>query len=301
MVRTLVSGASGFVGRALLARLLDAGETELFGLSRTPPEDALLQRIDWRGIDLRDADAVRRRVDEVRPERVFHLAARAHPMDCERHPTEAFAVQVGGTGNLLAGLEPGTRVLLASTAQVYARGTPSPIPENAPVGPTRVYGLSKLAAEGLAGAASERGVEVVIARAFNHSGRGQSEDYVLPALAASLRRAIEAAEPVRTGNLFPRRDFLHVSDVLSAYEHLVSEGEAGTVYNVCRGEGTSIAEVLEELVRLAGVEVETEIDPGRARPDDPPEIVGDPTRLRSLGWSPQVGVAALLSEVWNAH
>jgi GDP-4-dehydro-6-deoxy-D-mannose reductase len=302
-VRTLVTGASGFVGGALLARLVARlvarGEDELFALSRRPPRlDANDSRhVVWRSVDLRERAAVARFVAEAAPERVFHLAALANPGECRAEPDLAFACQVGGTAALLAAVGNLARVVVASTSQVYGRPAFSPVSEEAPLLARGPYARSKRAAEAVVRAFAGEGRQVVVARPFNHSGPGQSENYVLPALVAGVRRASARGEPIRTGNLFPRRDFLHVDDVLDAYELLAERGLGGSAYNVARGTATSIGELLAEIQRQLGTALPTVLDPARVRTDDVPEIVGDASRLRALGWSPRIAVPALVSDV----
>jgi nucleoside-diphosphate-sugar epimerase len=120
---------------------------------------------------------------------------------------------------------------------------------------------------------------------------------VLGALAAAVRAARERGAPLRTGNLFPHRDFLHVDDVLDAYERLLAQGAPGAVYNVCRGETRSIGELLAGLQRRLGFAGEPVLDPSRARAADPPLVCGDPSRLAALGWRPRVSWEALLDDV----
>lgn len=297
-MRVLVTGASGFVGRRLLTRLAARAGAEPCGLSRTPPPAALLPPERWRSADLLDAAAVRAAVEELIPDAVVHLAAMAHPGDCARDPEGALRVARDGTRGLLEALPPGARVVLASSAQVYGPPPGRPLREEDPVAPTTPYGRSKAAAEEVARGAAERGREVVIARPFNHSGAGQDTRYVIPALCAAVARAKATGAPVRHGNLFPRRDFLHVEDVLDAYELLLEEGVAGEAYNVASGRGAAIGEVLDLLEWVACAKVERREDPELIRGDDPPEVVGDPARLRALGWTPRRSLLDLLREVW---
>jgi GDP-4-dehydro-6-deoxy-D-mannose reductase len=293
-VRTLVTGASGFVGGRLLERLRERGD-ELFALSRRPPRVA--EGVSWRAADVTDREAVARVVAEVAPERVFHLAALAHPGECEEEPERAFATQAGGTAAVLAALPASARVLLVSTSQVYGVPASSPVSEEAPLAARSVYGRSKRAAECVARRFARGGAAVVIARPFNHSGPGQSARYVLPALVAAVRAARAAGEPVRTGNLFPRRDFLHVDDVLDAYELLLERGVPGGAYNVASGEATAIGDLLAEVQRRLGTALVAVPDPGLVRPGDPEEIVGDASRLRALGWAPRRDVTRLVADV----
>lgn len=297
MAGTLVTGATGFVGRVLVERLR-AADGEVWGLARGPRPGRAGDGVRWLEADLTDRAAVVRAVEEAAPERLYHLGALASPRACAERPAAAFATNVGGTAAVLEGAAAvGARVLVASSAQVYGRAT-GRIDEERPLAPVTVYGRTKRAAEAVARAFARRGVHVVVARPFNHSGPGQTTDYVLPALVEQVRAAAERATPIRTGNLFPRRDFLHVDDVLDAYALLLERGVRGEAYNVCRGEGLAIGDALRGIQRrLGAADQRTEEDPERVRAGDPPEIVGDPSKLAALGWTPAIGFDALLDDV----
>ncbi len=119
------------------------------------------------------------------------------------------------------------------------------------------------------------------ARPFNHTGPGQRPDFVVPALAKQVAEAAASGSRVlETGNLEARRDITDVRDVVRAYRELMERGTPGEVYNVCRGEAVSIAEVARLLLTLAGLDLEVTVDPARVRPVDVPELRGDPSRLR---------------------
>jgi GDP-4-dehydro-6-deoxy-D-mannose reductase len=129
---------------------------------------------------------------------------------------------------------------------------------------------------------------VIIARPFTHTGPGQEQRFVLPSFVARLREArTSGARRVPTGNLGPVRDLLDVRDVVEAYLLLLRSGEPGEIYNVARGEGTSVGELFRMLADLLGAEVEPEVDPSLARETDLPHLVGDSTKLRrATGWAP---------------
>ena len=280
-------------------RLSSRDGVELFGFSRSLP-DELEPHVRWRSVDLADRAAVIDYMLEVNPDRVVHLAALAHPGDCRLGPERAFEMQVTGTAALLSALSPEATALIVSSAQVYGSHNASPIPETAELNADSPYGRSKRASDQVALAAAASGKRVIIARPFNHSGAGQQRRYVLPAFASRVLESRQSGEPIMTGNLFPRRDFLHVEDVLDAYELLLEKGEAGEVYNVASGVGVSIEELLSRLQTLAGTELEVRQDPARMRVNDPEEICGDATRLRALGWSPRFSLDDLLREVLEA-
>jgi GDP-4-dehydro-6-deoxy-D-mannose reductase len=170
--------------------------------------------------------------------------------------------------------------------------------------PANPYGLSKLAADDLAlRAAAEDGLDVIVARPFNHAGPRQSAEYVVSSFARQIAR-IEAglAPPViHVGNLDARRDLTDVRDVVAAYERMMDAAPIGRPYNICSGRAWRIADLLDELRQLSAVQVRIEVDEQRLRPADIPVIQGDATRIRTeLGWTPRIKVEETLHDtlVW---
>jgi GDP-4-dehydro-6-deoxy-D-mannose reductase len=125
----------------------------------------------------------------------------------------------------------------------------------------------------------------------------------VPAFATQLGAIRKGtAEPVvRTGDLSPIRDFLHVADVVRAYELLLTTGTAGKAYNVASGAGRTVRSVLDEMLELTALDVRVEVDPERLRPIDIPVLIGDASRLRALGWAPALGIRDALREVLEEH
>lgn len=284
-MRILVTGASGFVGRRLQPRLIAAGH-EVFGIDRET--------------DVTDRAALAAALARTRPEAVVHLAALSSVADSMTRPLDAYRTNFLGTRALLsavAAAAPHARVLLAGTADVYAATVPrqAPFDETTPLRPRSPYARSKAAAELLGRLAAEQGLDVVCVRAFNHTGPGQSDRFVVASFArqvAAIARG-RAAARLAVGNLASVRDFLHVDDVIEAYRRLLDPGVPPGVYNVASGLGVPIRQVLDGLLALAGLEVRVEVDPERFRPTD--WLVGDATRLaRATGWAPRIGLAAIL-------
>ncbi|MEB3327744.1 MAG: GDP-mannose 4,6-dehydratase [Candidatus Sericytochromatia bacterium] len=304
----LVTGSSGFVGGWLLKALAQAGEGPVVGLdqgaSRGHPLDGFEQ------LSLLDEPAVQTAIARWRPRAVCHLAGQASVADSLAEPTRAFEANALGTLRLLEALRrhaPDARVVLVSSAEVYGDQVEGAVPETAPLRAGSPYAASKLALEALGQAWwGSYGLPVVVARPFNHTGPGQSDRFVASAFARQLA-AIEAGRqpPVlHAGALEPRRDFLDVRDVASAYVHLLKAGEPGRAYNICRGEATRIGDVLAQLLALARVGVEVVSDPARARTVDPPVRWGDPSALQAAtGWHPTIPWKQTLHdllEAWRA-
>jgi GDP-4-dehydro-6-deoxy-D-mannose reductase len=159
--------------------------------------------------------------------------------------------------------------------------------ETDPLQPSSPYAASKVAAEVLAQQmAASYGLRVVLARPFNHLGPGQAPGFVVPSLTRQLLDVARgrAAPVIEVGDLSPVRDFSHVLDVIDGYLLLLDRGGPGEAYNLCSGEGWSIREILDDLQCLLGTRAEVRVNPQRLRPVEIPWLVGDPTRIESLGW-----------------
>jgi GDP-4-dehydro-6-deoxy-D-mannose reductase len=296
-VRVLVTGATGFAGRHVLAAVAAAGHEPLgFGGPHEPPPS----------LDLRDADGVRSAVATSGADAIIHLAGQAFVPPSIADPLATLAVNATGTAHLLEAVRAARRpirTLIVSSAEVYGAQRPErmPLDESVPLRPENPYAASKVAAETYAGVWSRLyGLDVVIARPFNHIGPGQDARFVVPSFARQLAAIAAGAPPLlAVGNLTTERDFLDVRDVAGAYVALLANGRPGSVYNVCSGHAVAIHEVLRQLITIARVPVDVRDDPERLRPSDIPVLCGDATRLRTdTGWSPQVGLTASLRDIY---
>jgi len=172
-----------------------------------------------------------------------------------------------------------------------------------------VYGASKAAAEiAVLQWGRAYGLDVVVARPFNHTGPGQRIDFVCAAIARQLVE-VEAGrrDPVlRLGNLDPVRDFVDVRDVAAGYVALLERGRGGEAYNLCAGgEGVSIAEVVALFRTLARVPVHVRSEPGRRRALDVERFVGSHEKVTAdTGWEPRIALLDTLRDVlddWRAR
>lgn len=301
MVRVLVTGASGFVGRYLVDALRERGD-DVFACGG--PHDAATGVF---ALDLADSKSVDAALEAARPELIFHLAAQTFVPYSLDSPLTTYEVNAVGTARLAeavrrTGSQP--RLFFSSSAEVYgARDAADyPLHERLDARPRNPYGASKAAAEAmLLAAAQSYGLDVVIARAFNHIGPGQHEHFAVASFAHQLARIAGGAEPqMYVGNLAAARDFLDVRDVVEAYLTLARRGEGAHIYNVCSGRAVTIRDVLRELIAIARVPVEVREDEDRIRVADAPLSVGSDEKLRALGWRPSIPLAQSLRDVYEA-
>jgi GDP-4-dehydro-6-deoxy-D-mannose reductase len=293
-MRVLVTGANGFVGPHLVRLLLASGH-QVIALAGPGAVG--------HSLDIRDYSGVKQLVCDTHPDAVVHLAGWSSVGSSFAEPLDCFDVNTRGTAVVFEAVRtqaPSARVLLISSGEVYGRAEHSERrQESSALAPASPYAMSKQAAELVAQQYHAAfGIHSVIARAFNHVGAGQDERFVVPSLVQQIRDiARRRRDPViRVGNLDPVRDFSSVRDVVEAYRLLLERGRPGEAYNVCSGRGLSIREVLEELLRLAGVEAQIEVDPAKVRAAEVSHLVGDPGKLMRLGWQPEADVFSSLFE-----
>jgi GDP-4-dehydro-6-deoxy-D-mannose reductase len=289
-MKALVTGGRGFVGRHLADHLRACGD------------DVTTIDIEH---DVADARAMGAVIGDVAPDLVYHLAAISHVGQSWDDPTDVLRVNVLGTAVVLAALRthrPDARAVVVSSAEVYGTVTPADLPltELSPALPTSPYAASKLAAEQVALQAA-RGFHqsVVVVRAFNHIGPGQSPTFFVAGIATRLAEAHrEGARSITVGNLATRRDFTDVRDVVRAYRLLGERGVSGEVYNVASGIDRSMEEIADNLRQQIDPEITFATDPGLLRPSDIPVLRGNFDKLRgATGWEPEIDFATTLTDI----
>lgn len=303
-MKILVTGADGFVGKHACRFFREVGDevTEAIGPAPGPPSPGLLR------LDLVDPDAARELVERTKPDAILNLAGSSSVGESHRDPLQAWRVNALGPVNLLSAVRdasPSTRILLVGSGELYGALAPGTrASEQTPTMPLSPYASSKLAAEvGALQFQRAYGLDVVLARPFNHLGSGQDPRFVVPSFARQIQgiRLRGARPAIQVGNLDIVRDFLHVLDVVKAYRLLLVRGATAGIYNVCSGVGRTIRSVLDELLALARVDAQIEADPARMRPAEIPSLLGDSHKLAALGWRQELSVSDALAEVLREY
>ena len=318
-MRALVTGAAGFVGQWLCEALVSRG-WDVFGarLGGDVPAGRLGPRerdaIQWIDCDVTRAAALAATLDASTPDVVFHLAGVAFVPDATADPAGTLEVNVVAAARLLSEIGARRRagtldpvVLVVGSGEQYGRhdSAQQPLRESAEQRPLNPYAASKAAQEVIALAAHRAtGVRAIVTRSFNHSGAGQSDRFLIPALVRRVRE-LRAGPPapavLSMGNTSTVRDFLHVGDVTAAYIALVETGAAGEAYNVASGTGVTVDAVARRVLALMGVDAKLEVDPALVRPVEVPMLVGDARKLRdTTGWAPRLSLDTIIDDVIRA-
>ena len=290
----IITGVNGFVGHHLARELQTAGYL-VHGIGReseanqdvaenldTYSQGDLLDKLSLASIRLNDASAI------------IHLAGLASVADSFKQPERYVNDNAAMTDNLLTEAQSqgfNGRVVVISTGAIYDSTQPMPLTENSRTAETSPYSIGKIAAEKTALAHREAGMDIVIARPFNHIGPGQGPGFLVPDLWQQISTARETnIASIKIGNLSSRRDYTDVRDIARAYRLLASaQSLSSSIYNVSSGNSYSGEDILRELQHTADTSLTPVIDPDKFRPSDAQEIIGDSSLLQGeLGWKPAI-------------
>lgn len=303
MKRVLIFGVGGFVG-GYLTREFQLHGYEVYG------SDAMERHPDgipFAKANLLDAKAVEKLVANVRPDAIVNLAAVSSVSLSWEIPQATMQVNVVGALNLLEAAkacDPMPKVLFIGSSEEYEMSD-KPIDESTPLNSSNPYGISKMMQEKLAESYRDRyGIQVYCVRAFNHTGVGQNENFVIPSWCKQVAEISRSGKPgtMRVGNLNLYRDFSNVKDVVRAYRMVLESDNCSTVYNIGSGEAVLLKDLLEYIVSLSEQPVKVEADQQLIRPADTPYICCNHTLITDrLGWKPEISLYETVKEMFGSH
>ena len=282
----LVTGGAGFVGSNVVAEALARGSDVIAlvraGEPRVQRAGVTCVEVDWR------TDDVGRILGETRPDAVVHAAGHSGRFSDDVDLPALYEANVATVWQLLDAMRRArldARAVLVSSAAVYGSSAPVPTPETAPFAPETHYAASKVAAEQIGHAFARLGdAAAIVARPFNALGPGEPPGSVVSRIASQLLRApVGERATVRLRETASSRDFVDVADLASALVLLAERGEPGAAYNICSGEEANVGDLAARIAAALGRELVLDIvEPASAGTVS----VGDPTRLKALGWEP---------------
>lgn len=308
MKRVLITGAGGFVGTHLIHALKAAEDVEIFAAVYQATSDitSLVSEDHIIAGDLTDFAYTQKLVAISRADIVYHLAALSV---VHSSASQATAVMNGNTTisyNILEAVRlgaPKARFIAISSGNVYGsvQDTTYPIDESTSIRPLNPYAVSKVTQEMLAlQYYLAYGLDIVILRPFNHTGVGQTTDFVIPRLADQFVKIEKglSSPVVEVGNLDTVRDFTDVRDMVGAYLMAADKGISGQIYNIGSGTGRTIREILDILQSLSSVKVEIKVNDKLVRTADVPVLIADASKFRGVtGWEPKIPLSKTISDI----
>lgn len=287
--RILVTGAAGFLGSALCARLMRS-DCDVVAVDnqwgRTSPSYLKLSERQHRvALDIRDP-TVPALLTRVQPGIIFHLAGCADMALSTTDPRSDFAANLEATFSFLESLRRASfagLLVLASSAAVYGEPNDTPITEDTPVFPISPYGVSKAACEAYVRVQSRLfGFRAISARLFSLYGPGQKKQVVFDTIVKAFRNT----DPVELlGDGSERRDFLYIDDAVNALIHLgAHDSVLPRIVNVCSGTSVTVREVANRILGIVRGKQSALRFTGERRPGDPISWVCLPTALEASGF-----------------
>jgi len=311
----MLTGGAGYIG-AHIVRAFQSADLPVVvlddlstGIRENVPDD-----VPFVQASIADSDAVRTALREHAVTGVLHLAAKKAVGESVEQPLLYWDENVGGMRSLLQScLDEGVdRVLFSSSAAVFGEPPVELVTEETPAAPISPYGETKLVGEWmLRDLATAVPLRWAALRYFNVAGTGAPElaDRSVNNLVPMVIQALsEGRNPQLFGDDYPTRDgscirdYIHVVDLAEAHAaaaRRLDDGPLGEVYNVGRGEGISVKEVLETVREVTGIDFTVDVV-GR-RPGDAPVYFADATKIgKELGWTARLDLSDMVRSAWEA-
>ena len=308
-MKALITGISGFAGSHLAEFLIEKGY-EVFGTffdkSTFSNLNGFVNKIKVYRCDIRNYDALKNVIEDVKPDEIYHLAAISFVPTSLKEPKLTFDTNLYGTLNLyqaVIDLEMNPMILFVGSADEYGivNENDLPIKEECPLNPMNPYSISKTSADFLSFFYFKNySLNIIRVRPFNHIGPKQSPEFVASDFAKQIAEIEKGLrEPIiKVGNLEAKRDFTDVRDMVRGYWLALDKGEPGKVYNICSERAIQIKGLLNHLLELSSRKVEIMKDQKRMRPSDNPILQGDSSKFRRRsGWKPEILLDKTLKDI----
>ena len=315
MSKVLVTGGAGYIGAHVAAELLKSG----YGIRIYDDfSNGLHRRVDGKFRDIVDGDMLDRvkllaALDGI--DAVIHLAAKKSVEESVKDPLKYYENNVGGSLNLLGAMAAKgvKQVVYSSSAAVYSPNDKEAVLEDDPTAPLSPYGASKLLAEQLiSSVGSAEQISNISLRYFNVIGSNiaefgdNSKDNLVPKVFLALKNG---KRPQIYGSDYPTpdgtciRDYIHVQDLALAHLAALKKVESGyisQVYNVGSGKGYSVKEMMDQISKSLGRDINPELSPARA--GDSPKLIASIDKIKEqLGWSPKASLEEMIDSAWQAE
>ena len=315
MSKVLVTGGAGYIGAHVAAELLKSGYSIRI---YDDFSNGLHRRVDGKFRDIVDGDMLDRvkllaALDGI--DAVIHLAAKKAVEESVKDPLKYYENNVGGTLNLLGAMAAkGVKQLVySSSAAVYSPNDKEAVVEDDPTAPLSPYGASKLLSEQLiSSVGSAEQISNISLRYFNVVGSNiaefgdNSKDNLVPKVFLALKNG---KRPQIYGSDYPTpdgtciRDYIHVQDLALAHLAALKKVESGyvtQVYNVGSGKGYSVKEMMDQISKSIGRDINPELS--QARAGDSPKLIASIDKIKEqLGWSPKASLEEMIDSAWQAE
>ena len=283
MSKVLVTGASGFIGRALVSRLNAHGWD--------------VESLDSAVGDIANQETLAK-FAHYDIAHVFHLAGKTFVPDSWDDPQAFCQTNVLGTVNVLEFCKKKHIPMTYVSAYVYGHPDRLPIAEDSEIRPSNPYALSKRLAEEVSEFyASAYDLTVTTIRPFNVFGIGQAKHFLIPAI---IDQVLDAGKEIVVKDLVPKRDYVYLEDLVSALMSTLNMPGGYSAYNIGSGISLSVQEVIEIIQDVAGTKKQIVCD-RVMRTNELMDVFADISKAgRELGWQPEHSFRTGIERIINS-
>ncbi len=315
-MKVLITGIGGFAGSHLADYVIANTQSEVYGILKDLEKDENIRqhngKINLSFCEISDFQSVFKVIKEIKPDIIFHVAGQAFVPSSFEYAAETFKTNVIGTINIFEAVkacEINPRIIVVTSGEVYGEtfGLPSLHSEQSIPQPVNPYAASKTSVDYVAQTYKKyEGLNIVIARPFNHTGPRQKPNFVCSSIAkqiVEMKKGVK--EPIlKVGNIKARRDFTDVRDIVRGYWMLSQiDNKTNFIFNLCSGSNFSIEEIIKLFSEISGVQFQLQVEPKRLRGYDIQLLAGNPSAINhSVGWKPSISMKQTLTdllEYWN--
>jgi len=310
-MKVLITGIGGFAGSHLADYIVRSTDAVVFGILRDLEKDDNLKQlgsaVHLSTCEITDFQSVFKVIKDVKPDIIFHVAGQAFVPSSFEHAAETFKTNVIGTINIFEAVkasEIAPRIVVVTSGEVYGEtfGLPALHTEQSIPQPVNPYAASKTSVDYIAQTYKKyEGLNIVVARPFNHTGPRQKPNFVCSSIAKQIVTLRKANAPLvlRVGNIKARRDFTDVRDIARGYWMLSQiDNKHIFIFNLCSGKIFSIEEIIRMYEGIIGEKFELNVEPKRLRGYDIQLLAGNASAIEhSTGWKAEIPLRQTLTDL----
>lgn len=308
-MRYLIIGITSLFGPVVASKIKEHDpECQILGTGRTSARKAKAGDAEFRELNILDKESIINLLMEFRPDYIYNFAVQNSVGYAWEDPQYTIEVNVNGTLNILDAvreLDYKPRVIIAGSGEEYGElpFSEMPIDEDVKVNPRNIFAASKACQTMMSELyVKAYDMDIVVLRTFNEIGEGQNDRFAVSNFChqfAKIEKGLQKPEIV-IGNINICRDFTDVRDLAEAFVLVALKGKKGQVYNAGRGASVPIRYVLDELMKITGVEVKLVADAARIRPIDSPVFESDNTKIyKDTGWQSSISIDDTICDILN--
>lgn len=315
-MKVLITGIGGFAGSHLADYIAAHTEAEIFGVLRDSEKDDNILQLGSRVVqstgEITDFQSIFTIIKQVKPDIIFHVAGQAFVPSSFEHAADTFKTNVIGTINIFEAVkasEISPRIIVVTSGEIYGEtfGLPGLHTEQSIPQPVNPYAASKTSMDYIAQTYKKfEGLNIVIARPFNHTGPRQRPNFVCSSIAKQIVTIQKTNAPkiLHVGNIKARRDFTDVRDIAQGYWMLSQiDNKHNYIFNLCSGRIFSIEDIINLFQEIVGEKFELNVEPKRLRGYDIQLLAGNASAMNhSVGWKAEIPFKQTLTELieyWN--